>query len=249
MMDCDKVREVGAILAEAVGLKLRPVCVYGSDRIPENGVRTASISPCIASAVYQLAARIIEGPIYTGNDPGQFFCRCIGGPAWFGYEDFDPRLAGLMGSKKIEGYSPKYLKENEQVALEMYKSIGKVKPLGNFVVVEACEAIQGGPDIKCMILFGTSGQVRDLCALAYFRARDVLSGVSVPWGPACATLITYPARISENVLNGHVFIGPIDPSAREWLPDNYMAMGIPLKIAVQMAEDVEKSFISKRAKV
>ncbi|WP_081476814.1 DUF169 domain-containing protein [Methanocella conradii] len=178
-----------------------------------------------------------------------FFCRCIGGPAWFGYDNFDPRLAGLMsmGSKEVKDCNPKYLKESEQVAFEMYKSIGKVTPLGKYVIMEACENVQGDPGVKCIIFFGTSGQIRDLCALAYFRARDVLSKVSVPWGPACATLVTYPACMSKNISNGQVFIGPTDPSAREWLPDDYMAMGVPIKMAVQMAKDIEKSFIYKRA--
>jgi len=244
------IREIGAALARAVNLKVRPICVYGSDSIPENCIRAASISPCIASAIYQLATGTIDGPIYAGNETDKFFCRCIGGPAWFGYGSFDPRLACLMsmGSKEIKDSNPKYLKEDEQVAFEMYKSIGKITPIGKYVIMEACEDIYGDPGVKCIVYFGTGEQIRDLCTLAYFRARDVSSAVSVPWGPACATLVTYPACMCENISHSQVFIGPTDPSAMEWLPDNYMAMGIPLKIAVQMAEDIEKSFISKRAK-
>lgn len=67
------IREIGAALARAVNLKVRPICVYGSDRIPENGIRTASISPCIASAIYQLATGTIDGPIYAGNEADKFF--------------------------------------------------------------------------------------------------------------------------------------------------------------------------------
>ncbi|HOS21665.1 hypothetical protein [Methanothrix soehngenii] len=36
-----------------------------------------------------------------------------------------------------------------------------------------------------------------------------------------------------------------DPSARGWLPENCLAMGIPAEIARKMANDVVRSFLAK----
>jgi hypothetical protein len=52
--------------------------------------------------------------------------------------------------------------------------------------------------------------------------------------------------MAENVCSAQICIGPTDPSAREWLPENCMAMGIPVEIARKMAQDVERSFLAKR---
>jgi hypothetical protein len=198
--------------------------------------------------MYKIATGMVNDPVYIGDETGQIFCRCIGGPAWFGYGTFDPRLAGLMaaGSKNMPNGDPKYLKQNEGVAFETYKSLGRIEPLGKYAVIRRCEDMHEDPGVKCFICFATGEQMRDLCGLAHFRSRDVFDLVSVPWGPACATLVTYPAGMAEKALSDRIYVGPTDPSAREWMPENYMAMGIPAEVARTMAEDIESSFLGKR---
>jgi hypothetical protein len=85
----------------------------------------------------------------------------------------------------------------------------------------------------------------DLCALAHFSSHDVFNLISIPWGPACATLVTYPAGMAGNAPLSQIFIGPIDPSAMGWLPENCLAIGIPVEIARKMAGDAERSFLSR----
>ena len=84
--DRRSIMQIGAVLANAVNMKTMPVCVYGSDQIPENAVRSSLLSDCLACNMYQIAEGKVKGPVYAGNEPGQIFCRCIGGPAWFGYQ-------------------------------------------------------------------------------------------------------------------------------------------------------------------
>jgi len=59
--------EIGRILADSVGLETQIVCVSGSDRVPESGVRASAISCCLASAIYQMATGIISGPLYLAG--------------------------------------------------------------------------------------------------------------------------------------------------------------------------------------
>jgi hypothetical protein len=197
--------------------------------------------------MYQIAEGKIKVPIYAGNVPGQIFCRCIGGLAWFGYEKFDPRLAGLMSTgSAATNQAGKHLKENENIACETYQAVGEIKPLGRYVVMRRCDDIRVDPGVKCIICFARGEEIRDLCALAHFSSHDVFNAISVPWGPACATVVTYPAGMAENACSAQICIGPTDPSAREWLPENCMAMGIPVEIARKMAKDVERSFLAKK---
>lgn len=244
------IKEIGALLARAVDLKTKPVYVYGSDKIPVNGKITSSISDCAAAAIYQVASGVQKGPIYVTYDQEHSICRCRGGPAWFGFAKIDPGMAEVMACemKEISRPAPKYLKESEKAALDTFMSTGKIAGIGKYVVMATCEDARAGSEGRCIICFGTGAQIRDLCALAHFRRHDAFDGISVPWGASCGTLVTYPAGMSENAQGGRICIGPVDPSAREWMPADFMGIGIPIQAAGQMAADVHRSFISKRAR-
>jgi len=172
----------------------------------------------------------------------------MGGPAWFGYGPFDPRLMGLIstGSKDLEDIAPKRLKEDEYVARRTYGALGRITAIGRYTVMRRCEEMSSDPGVRCIVCFGTAGQIRDLCALAHFRSSDILGSISVPWGPSCATLVTYPAGMAENIPGGGVFVGPTDPSSREWLPEGHMAIGMPAEVARRMAVDADSSFLARR---
>ncbi len=227
-------------------MKTSPVCVYGSDCIPEDAVLSSLLGDCLACNIFQIAEGKVKVPIYAGDEPGQIFCRCMGGPAWFGYKGFDPRLPGLMSTGSAAAkQAGKHLKEDESIACETYRAVGEIKTLGRYVVMRRCNDLQEDSGVKCIICFASGEQIRDLCALAHFGSHDVFNLVSVPWGPACATLVTYPAGMAENASLSRVFVGPTDPSARDWLPANCLAIGIPVEIARKMASDVERSFLAK----
>ncbi|MFB3763829.1 MAG: DUF169 domain-containing protein [Methanotrichaceae archaeon] len=241
------IKETGDVIAQAVNLKTKLICVYGSDRIPERSIQASSISHCIAFSMYKMATGIVVGPIYVGYNQDKPICRCIGGPSWFGYKDFDPILPSIIsvGSDDMKGSNPKYLKESKAVADETFSAVGKIYPIDRYVVMRRCEEIEDDTVVRSIVCFATGEQIRDLCALAHFRSNDVFGNVIVPWGPTCATLVTYPAGLSEKAPINRIFLGPTDPSAKEWLPEGYMAMGIPAEVAKIMADDIEKSFLSR----
>jgi len=55
--------------------------------------------------------------------------------------------------------------------------------------------------------------------------------------------------MAGNAGSARIHLGPTDPSARGWLPEKYLAMGIPVEIARKMAGDIERSFLAKRDNV
>jgi len=215
--------------------------------MPDNAVSSSQLSDCLACNIFRIAEGRIRGPVYAGDEPSQDFCRCVGGRAWFGYRGFDPRLPGMMstgsGSDKRDG---KRLKENEEIACETYRAVGEVKPLGRYVVICRCDDLEEDSCANCVICFASGRQIRDLCALAHFGSPNVFDLISFPWGPACATLVTYPAGMAEKSRNSQIFIGPTDPSARDWLPEDCLAMGMSTEIARKIAGSIERSFLAKK---
>jgi hypothetical protein len=55
--------------------------------------------------------------------------------------------------------------------------------------------------------------------------------------------------MAEKAPKKAVFTGPTDPTGNIWFPPELMAMGIPIEKAIEMASNVDESFIGKRAKI
>ncbi|MFX0171622.1 MAG: DUF169 domain-containing protein [Candidatus Hodarchaeota archaeon] len=103
-------------------------------------------------------------------------------------------------------------------------------------------------EISAFLCFGIAEQIRNLCSLVYFHAEES-HGIQIPWGPSCASFLSYPTGMIK--INGQqsVVLGPTDPTGNYWFPQNFMSMGIPGDIARQMAEDLEFSIIEKRPNI
>ena len=86
-------------------------------------------------------------------------------------------------------------------------------------------------------------------ALVHFNRDDPFSPVIVPWGPSCSTFITYPAGMAERAPTRTAFMGPQDPTQNRTLPPGMMVIGIPAGVALEMAANLENSFVVKRSRV
>ncbi|MFB0562804.1 MAG: DUF169 domain-containing protein [Candidatus Lokiarchaeia archaeon] len=243
------IMEIGKRLSQAGRLKVRPLCVYGSEKIPNGAVPLNSINRCIARAIFNMAVNEDTSPLYIGNDILEECCP--GGVTWLGFRSPSPWIKYFVstGTKEFANGAAEYLKVSPEIAEESFKAIGKITPLGKYTVIQACADLKDeDPGVKSIVCFGIGEQIRNLCSLIYFRRTD-LDAVRIPFGPSCATFVTYPAGMGENTPLDSAFIGPTDPTGNSWFPPNYMAIGIPIHIARNMSEDLEKSFIVKRPKV
>lgn len=241
------IMDIGKKISQAGRLELRPLCVYGSNNLPFGAVPLKTISRCIAKAVFTMAVHEETPPLYIGSDTLEGCCP--GGAFWLGFTSPSPWIKYFVstGTKEFSNGAAEYLKASPQIVEESTNSIGKIKPLGKNIVIQACTELGNqDPGVKSLICFGVGEQIRNLCSLIYFRRVDT-NAVLAPFGPSCATFITYPAGMAEKISVDSAFLGPTDPTGNSWFPANYMALGIPIHIARSMSEDLEKSFIVKRS--
>lgn len=125
------------------------------------------------------------------------------------------------------------------------------------MIIQKCEDMQDDIDtdtknntnIKSILIFGDSEQIRNLSNLIYFKNENTFTRISMPFGPACASFITYPAGIAEKAPKETSFIGPVDPTGNTWFPSDYLSIGIPIEIAIELYENIDNSFLSKRPEV
>jgi hypothetical protein len=243
------INQFGEKIQAVARLKAKPLCVYGSETVPTGAVKISTLHQCLPRAIF-FAANQKEPPIlYFGKDA--LVGCCPGGTGWTGYSKMAPMLEYFVstGNPKFRNGEAEYLKASPRTVVESKEAMGEIRPLGTFTVVQACSDLTVDPSVKSVICFGNAEQIRNLCALIHFRKVDPFCSVSAAWGPTCATLLTYPAGIAENAPSNMAYLGPTDPTGNAWFPEDFMALGIPLKIALDMCEDADQAFITKRTEV
>jgi len=242
------IKEIGLKLKLAGRLESIPLVIYGSEDIPENATPIIEINRCIANAIYALSIHKEVNTIYIGDNTLEGCCP--GGQAWFGYKSFLPKLKYFIstGSEDFRGGAAEFLLANPDLAEKQLISVGKITPLEKNTVIQKADSYDGeSVNVKAFLCFGYSEQIRNLCSLAYFQPENGFI-IKIPWDPSCASFITYPAGLINTYMN-NVIIGPTDPTGNYWFPQNYLSMGIPIKIAERMAYDLEHSFIVKHPDV
>ena len=242
------VLDLGKKLTEAGRLKLRPLCVYGTDKIPDGAVPSYTVDRCIAKAIYTSALFQETPPLFVEAAHEQ--C-CAGGMVWTGLGEPHPKLKYFVtiGTPDFRGGAAEHLKVSPELFEQSMKRAGKITPSGKYIVIRPCTDEISPETIRSLVLFAGSEQIRNLCGLAQFSSSDLFFKTVLPGGPTCATMLTFPAGMAENAPKGSAFVGPVDPTGNHWLPPDLMTMGIPAELAQQMAADMEESFICKRSKI
>jgi len=242
------IQELGMKFVKAGRLKLRPLCVYDTEDIPQGAMPSYTIDRCIAKAVYT-AALFEETPqLYVDASHEQ--C-CPGGMVWMGFDEPNPMLKYFVtvGTPDFRDGAAEHLKAISELFEEQRKRAGRVTPPDKYIVIGPCADDITSDKIRSLILFAGSEQIRNLCGLAQFNSSDPFFKTVLPAGATCSTMITFPASMAENAPKDSAYIGPTDPTGNPWLPPELMIMGIPIALALQMAADLEKSFICKRSRI
>jgi Uncharacterized protein conserved in archaea len=243
-----KLEDLGRKLTEAGRLKLRPLCVYGTDEIPEGAVPSHTVDRCIAKAMY-ISAFFKETPtLYI--EAGHQQC-CTGGMVWLGLTESHPKLKYFVtiGTPDFHGGAAEHLKATPELFDEQRKRAGKITPYGKYTVIAPCTHDLAHETVRSFIVFAGSEQIRNLCGLAQFNSSDPFFRTVIPGGPICAMMIAFPSGMAENAPKESAYVGPVDPTGNPWLPPELMIMGIPSRLAQQMGANLEESFICKRSKI
>jgi hypothetical protein len=243
-------RDVGRRLAGAFQLTARPLAVYGSATRPSGVAHLSKVNRCFAVSLYRIAAgREVDGLYATGDEPDG--C-CAGGLAHMGFSQKPDEIKYFVstGRKDVRGGAAEYLKSSPEMVEKCFSALGRITPPGKYLVVQACAALpRQDPGVRSICCFGSAEQVRNMAALVHFDRDDPFSPVIVPWGPSCSTFITYPAGMAERVPARTAFVGPQDPTQNRTVPPGMMAIGIPAGVALEMAANLDNSFVVKRSRV
>jgi hypothetical protein len=238
------IERIGRALAEAGGLVTAPLIVYGSKEPPEGGEPLAAMDRCVGKAIYTMAVREMPpGYISLSARAG---C-CPGGQAWLGLSSFPERLKYFVstGTPEFMGGRAEYLKRCPEMVEESVQTIGEITMPAENIIIQRTEGMTSEIDGLCIILFGRAENIRNLCSLQHFGTTQALTSILSPWGPICASLVTYASGMASNIPCDSVILGPTDPTGNQWFPPDMMSLSIPLHVACRMEGDLKQSFIKK----
>lgn len=241
------IRELGRMIASAFRLNTKPLAVCGSPEPPFDAVPLSSVHRCIAVTMFRMAMN--EGPpaVYIGSNVSQGCCP--GGLSHTGYTMRPPAISWFVstGRPGIQDAPAEYLKAGPELVNACFDAIGPVTPAGPYLVIRTCESVADHEaGIRAISCLGNAEQIRNMAALVHFDRAEPFFPVLVPWGPACDTLVTFPAGMAAGAPRGSAFMGPQDPTVNHALPRDTMVIGLPITVARRMGDNISRSFISRR---
>ncbi|MDD1675133.1 MAG: DUF169 domain-containing protein [Methanomicrobiales archaeon] len=243
-------RKISERFIEAFHLTTRPLAIYGTNSAPANVVHLSTVDRCFAVTLYRLATERDISAIYVGASK-QEGC-CLGGLTYMGFSPRPEYIRYFVSTGKpgVRGGAAEYLKSSPETVEACFATVGKITPPGKYLIVQACEDVPDpDPGVRAICVFGNAEQIRNIAALVHFDRDNPFSPVIVPWGPSCATFISYPAGMTEGAPKDTAFMGPQDPTQNRSLPPDTMALGIPASVMIRMAENLDRSFVMRRAKI
>lgn len=241
-MSNQSARFVGAQLARAGRLSLKPLCVYSPKEMPAGTARVSDLikdgERCLAKAILLVAAGEAGSVGVTAGEKGY----CFGAVTFLGFGEMSEQLVIDVA---VSGEGAAYMKATPEVCKETVKSIGKITPPGEHIVVSNCEA---AGDLRPLsyLCFGSAEEIRNLCGLAHFGSGSAFGQIDAPWGSNCSLFITYPAGMAAGAPKDKAFLGPTAIDGNPWFPADLMSLGIPAAIAERMAGEVDSSFVTMR---
>ncbi len=240
--------EIASKLMTVGRLEKFPLIVYGSDSIPEGAVHISKVDRCVSHAMFAMARR--DGPaVYLGDE--HLGGCCPGGQFWLGYIPLPKGLEFFIssGSPIYRSGAAELYKRDPEITMTSMARVGRITPPGKFIVIAPFDREVEGGRILSVLCFGKAESIRNLMGLAEFGSEDTFGQCIAPWGPACASMITYASGMAEKASKEALIVGTTDPTVNEWLPPNMMTLSIPFTTAERMAEDADTSFLMKRPKV
>ncbi len=243
-------KDIGIKFKDACHLAARPLYVCASETIPAGSVPITSIDRCLAKAMFKVATSPTLPPVYL--DASQAAKGCPGGMQWTGFCDANPMIKYFVstGHKDFRNGMAEYLRATPDIAETTARGAGKFAVPGKYISMIPSGMLPEDPGkVLAVTCFGTAEQIRNLASLVHFSSIDVFQNVVMATGPACSTMVSYPAGLADKAPKHAAFIGPADPTGNAWFPPDSMALGIPISLAMQMASDIDASFLVKRPQV
>lgn len=164
---------------------------------------------------------------------------CVGPAEYCGFrelEDDEGRfIADVEHFKKTRHLAREYRKESLQ-------SIHP--PQEKYLYLEKIETINENEEIEVVNLFPEPAGLASLTVLSNYDREQNMDNVATPFASGCQSVFTIPYNEKFQGKPMGV-IGLMDPLVRNFVPDDMLAFSLPANRFVEMADNIQGSFLDK----
>jgi len=168
---------------------------------------------------------------------------CTGPTEYFGFSELEDDggvfLAEIERFKKDLEVSKAYTREAETLINP---------PKGKYLYMEKLENIDDNKEVEVVNLFpaGLTNLAKLVTLSSYDRSTSI-DNVLIPDAAGCQSIfsIPYNEKFQENPKS---IVGLMDPLARNFVPEDMILFSIPANRFVEMANNIEGSFLDKNFK-
>lgn len=242
------IKAINERLTKTGQLTYRIIGVYGTESKPVGAVTTATVirdgGPCLAKALFKMARDRDVPAIYISQDAAKE--SCFGAMSWFGFTGFPPKVENMFSSDSPSS-SSMCIKQTSEICAATLKDMGKLTPSGKYIVMKPLEDMGDGMSgLQSVLCFGNAEQIRNLGGLVHFGDPKAFTPIIAPWGSGCLTFVGFPAGMAGNCPKDTAILSPFVPEGNKWFPPDMLALGIPINMAIRMADGYESSFAARK---
>jgi len=243
------IRDLGELIATTFRLGTKPIAVHGSDSPPEAATFLPSIHRCLATAMVRMSTGDAPPVVYLGEDAKAGLLPRRTHPCRIHQAPSGDQLFRLNRQSRNPGCTGRIPEGKPGDGGCLLRGRGGHHPPGRYLVVRNYR-IRPGPVHRCpghQLLWQSRTGPEPGCA-GPLRPVGTILPCPCSLGPACATLVTYPAGMAANAPpDSHSSDRRTDPQLCP--PPDILGIGIPVGVARRVAENIGKSFITKRTEV
>lgn len=167
---------------------------------------------------------------------------CLGVTEYFGFKE----LTGSDGKFIAE---TERFKQNRKLAQNYYReSLKRIhSPKEKYLYMEQIETIDKNREIEVINLFPDATNLAKLTVLSNYDRENNMDNVLIPFASGCQSAFTVPydEKFQEKPKS---VIGLSDPLARQFVPDDMLLFSVPANRFIEMANNIEGSFLDKKQK-
>ena len=201
---------------------------YSNDQLQEEEIKPKNWM-CIIGQL----SRIRKGESLSFSSDS---VSCAGGKAYCGFADFMPGLADYL-STGME----RYLK-NKDIAQEAINQFPVYDAPAKYISFKRWDQLSEEDKPEVVIFLAKPDVLSGLFTLANYDQVNVQTTLA-PFSSGCGSIITFPYQECKKE-NPKAILGMFDPSARPFVPENYMSFAIPFAKFETMIENIDESFLA-----
>lgn len=212
-----------------------PLCMFYTDDPGVASVRDASGHSCMVALLRPACAgrTVVLGSASIG---------CNGGKRYTGFnQEQTPGLADFLACGVPGGAPGLRYKKSADLVREGDKSAVWIPAPARYLVVKRIDTVEPGELPEVVAFFAKPDALAGLIHLAAYATSD-RHAVICPQGAGCATLLALP-RLEAEQGSHRAVLGMFDLSARPFTDPLELSLAVTWLRFVQMASDMDESFL------